>query len=502
MFQHPFYPHQQNQQTFPNNRGPTNHFMPTRPMFFRSSGHTTNQSTHNLNFNRDFERFSMPRHGFTSIPPGRNQFFDFNTLNFEQQQRWRQNTTRTQQQKHRRTPAFHFQDKATSYFMTDPIKTSDNRITIQLTKVHIGPNGDQQRVFVEQEFSNEKELNKFVRNLRQNFEKTFNNRSSDHNRNTDDSNSADTKKPGVVVVEEPDEEPKIYQQQAYNANIESKAAAASLITPPMSPAQDEVPQTQDENHSRTSSPRHRRTKHASPSVSQLSSASTARSNRRRKNKMKYRRQKLDNRDEPKPSRACPMPNSSRQYPVTPTPPRFQQRFFPRDHPFQMKSPFAPPTNLNFQWKYNPNGYLKARSRSFVPTVNDNLAQSAPTAPRFQHMTDPFFQSMHAPKFTRHRPKEFHLPPSPTKFHRSHRRKSNQPTTITENIVYPPNQQQQQPRVQRTKSDSRHFENKQRHRSQSTTNHFQHFSPLQQQPIIHRHFTPFQDNLEIFKHNYV
>ncbi|CAF4937073.1 unnamed protein product, partial [Rotaria socialis] len=68
----------------------------------------------------------MPRHGFASIPPGRNQFFDFNTLNCEQQQRWRQNMTRTQQQKHRRTPAFHFQDKATSYFMTDPIKTSDN----------------------------------------------------------------------------------------------------------------------------------------------------------------------------------------------------------------------------------------------------------------------------------------------------------------------------------------------------------------------------------------
>ncbi|CAF4848998.1 unnamed protein product, partial [Rotaria magnacalcarata] len=41
----------------------------------------------------------------------------------------------------------------------------------------------------------------------------------------------------------------------------------------------------------------------------------------------------------------------RQYPVTPTPPRFQQRFFPRDHPFQMKSPFAPPTNLNFQWVF-------------------------------------------------------------------------------------------------------------------------------------------------------
>ncbi len=42
-----------------------------------------------------------------------------------------------------------------------------------MTKVHIGPNGDQQRVFVEQEFSNENELKKFVKNLKSNFEKSF-----------------------------------------------------------------------------------------------------------------------------------------------------------------------------------------------------------------------------------------------------------------------------------------------------------------------------------------
>ena len=65
-----------------------------------------------------------------------------------------------------------------------------------MTKVHIGPNGDQQRVFVEQDFSNENELNKFVRNLRQNFEKTFNNRSSGGNSNTDESKSTDSKKSG------------------------------------------------------------------------------------------------------------------------------------------------------------------------------------------------------------------------------------------------------------------------------------------------------------------
>jgi hypothetical protein len=65
-----------------------------------------------------------------------------------------------------------------------------------LTKVHVGPNGDQQRVFVEQEFSNENELNKFVRNLRQNFEKAFNHRSSGGNSHTDESTSTDSKKAG------------------------------------------------------------------------------------------------------------------------------------------------------------------------------------------------------------------------------------------------------------------------------------------------------------------
>ncbi|CAF4265121.1 unnamed protein product, partial [Rotaria magnacalcarata] len=58
----------------------------------------------------------------------------------------------------------------------EPIITSNNRITIRLTKVHTGRNGDQQRVFVEQEFSNQHELKKFVKNLKHNFEKTFNNR--------------------------------------------------------------------------------------------------------------------------------------------------------------------------------------------------------------------------------------------------------------------------------------------------------------------------------------
>ncbi|CAF0811218.1 unnamed protein product [Rotaria sordida] len=493
MFQQPFYPHQPG---FPNNRGPTNHFMPSRPFFYRPNGSVINQSTHNFNFTRDFERFPMPHHGFTSVPSGNYPpFYDFNNQQFEQQ-RWRQNMARPsqqqqQQQQHRRTPAFHFQDQSTSYFMTDPIVTNDDRLTIQLTKVHIGPNGDQQRVFVEQEFSNEKELNKFVRNLRHNFEKTFNNRSSDHNSiNSDESNCTDSKKSGVIVIEEPDEEPKVYQQQVYNANIETKKATSSIITPPMSPPMESVPPPKLEDHSQPSKREHRRTKHMSPSTSQMSSSSTTRSRRRHKNKMKYRRQQIDNREEPKLSHPFPMSSFSRQFQSTPIPSSFQQRFYPRDNSFRMKTPFTIPTNPNPnpQWRFNQHGNPKTRSRSYVPPMNDHFPPPPPTPSRFHNPIDPFFQSIHSSKFSHHRHKDSHVPSSPTKAHRSQRRQSYHPTTIAENHVYPHNEQQQ-PRVQRTKSECQNFQQQQQ-KSQSTTN-FPNFSPLQQPPIIQRHFTPFR-----------
>jgi hypothetical protein len=123
--------HYPQQQTFANNHPSTNIFMANPPFFYHSNGPVLNQSTHNLNFNSDFERFSTPHHGFASMPSGGYPFFDYTNQNFDQQ-RWRQNLARAQQQQqHRRTPAFHFQDKSTSYFMTEPIVTSDDRITVR-----------------------------------------------------------------------------------------------------------------------------------------------------------------------------------------------------------------------------------------------------------------------------------------------------------------------------------------------------------------------------------
>ena len=144
---------------------------------------------------------------------------------------------------------------------------------------------------------------------------------------------------------------------------------------------------------------------------------------------------------------------------------------------------------------NQNSYPKHRSRSHVPPMNDNFSPPPPppshNPSHFQNVTDPFFRPIPPQRFAHPRQKHFHPPPlSPTKFHYPHHQQSNQPTTITDNLVYP-NNEQQQPRVHRTKSECRNLQKQHQHRCRSTTNHFQKFSPLQQPPIIQRHFVPFR-----------
>jgi hypothetical protein len=150
----------------------------------------------------------------------------------------------------------------------------------------------------------------------------------------------------VVVVEEPDEEPKVYPQQAYNANIESRRAAASVLTPPMSPDMESLSPSKSQERSPPPPPstiEHQRKKPTSPPVSHMSSSSTARSNRHYKNKTKYRRQPPDTRDEIRSSRVFHMPSFSRPYQATPTPPRFQQRLYNPNNEFNL------PPNPNFPW---------------------------------------------------------------------------------------------------------------------------------------------------------
>lgn len=119
----------------------------------------------------------------------------------------------------------------------------------------------------------------------------------------------------------------------------------------MSPTMESASSPRIEDHSRGSSHPRRDTRQTSPSTSHKSSSSVARSNRRHKNKMKYRRQKKENREEPKLSQGFGMPSFSRQYQSTPVPPHFQQRFFVRDSDFRMKNTFNMPPNANFQWVY-------------------------------------------------------------------------------------------------------------------------------------------------------
>jgi hypothetical protein len=117
MFHQSFYSQSQQRPSFHNNHVPNHFFTPTHHRRPKS-----NRSSQNLNFSRDFEYLSMPTHGFPSILKGSYPFYDLT--------RWRQNMAKLQQQ-YRRTPAFYFQDKSTFYYMSDPIITNDNRITVE-----------------------------------------------------------------------------------------------------------------------------------------------------------------------------------------------------------------------------------------------------------------------------------------------------------------------------------------------------------------------------------
>jgi hypothetical protein len=133
----------------------------------------------------------------------------------------------------------------------------------------------------------------------------------------------------VIVVEEPDEEPKIYEQQAYNDNIESKQSANNR-----SPV--------------THSPKFENCEHYRRSPIG-SSSSTVRNNRRRKHKNKHHREKMDNElhiDE-KDEQSEKMSSYSR--PFEP-PPRFpSHRPHPKEKDFRMRNDFSVPPNLTSQW---------------------------------------------------------------------------------------------------------------------------------------------------------
>ncbi|CAF1536247.1 unnamed protein product, partial [Adineta steineri] len=312
---------------------------------------------------------------------------------------------------------------------------------------HVGHNGDQQRVFVEQEFSDEFELKKFVKNLRHNFEKTFNNRAtgaSSSSENIDANQNPNNKKSGVIVVEEPDEEPKIYEQQAYNENIELKQSANKQSPLSNSPKLDSC------EHCRRS-----------PIGS---SCSTVRTHRRRKHKMKHHREKYDNElhiDE-KDHQSEKVPSYSRHYDATPRfhlhqqppPPQQQQRIYGKEKDFRMRNDLSVPPNFNSQWRAN--GYthsLNSRSRSYIPAMNEN--NYPPSTPsRFQYTKEPFFRPIHPPtpsRFT-HSKNQHKSQPSP-RFQHTPQHRRNQPTTIAEHFTFM-NNEHQQTRVHRTRSDCR------------------------------------------------
>jgi len=85
------------------------------------------------------------------------------------------------------------------------------KITVQMTRIQLGPNGEQQRVIIERDFNNEQELNVFLNE----FEEKINKVSSKEPKSKKGYSTEDdllNKSPGVVVVEEPGEEPRLYRQ--------------------------------------------------------------------------------------------------------------------------------------------------------------------------------------------------------------------------------------------------------------------------------------------------
>lgn len=125
MFHQPYYSQSQQQTSFYPNHGQNQYFMPTNSSYFYGPNAIPNQSSQNLNFSRIFEYPSVPSHGFNSMATGNYPYNDITN-----QQQWKGNMTRNQQA-YRRTSAYHFQDKSTFYYMSDPIITHNNRITVK-----------------------------------------------------------------------------------------------------------------------------------------------------------------------------------------------------------------------------------------------------------------------------------------------------------------------------------------------------------------------------------
>lgn len=111
MFHQSFFTQSQQRPPFHSNHVPNHSFMPAHSTFYNHN------SKSNLKLSHDFEHFTMPSYSYP--------FYDLT--------RWRQYMAKYQQQ-YRRTPAFHFQDKSTFYYMSDPIMTNDNRITVKQKK--------------------------------------------------------------------------------------------------------------------------------------------------------------------------------------------------------------------------------------------------------------------------------------------------------------------------------------------------------------------------------
>lgn len=85
------------------------------------------------------------------------------------------------------------------------------KITVQMSRIQMGPNGETQRVIVERDFKNEQELNVFLAEFEQNISRVTKDAKETKSTHSKESDSL-SKAPGLIVVEEPGEEPRLYRQ--------------------------------------------------------------------------------------------------------------------------------------------------------------------------------------------------------------------------------------------------------------------------------------------------
>ena len=122
MLHQPFYFQAYQKQRLFHNSHESNYFFLSPHSSFYYSNSIANQSICRLNFSRILQYLPMSSYPFTSMT---RDTYLFNNLTNQ----WKQNMIRNLQQNYR-TPIYYFHDKSAHYYMSNPIITNNNRLSV------------------------------------------------------------------------------------------------------------------------------------------------------------------------------------------------------------------------------------------------------------------------------------------------------------------------------------------------------------------------------------